>query len=167
MTVGLPATGRGKGRLSAVTNFPSTDTGARIARPRKSQEVTRDDMEIVSALCSALASRVGQDRYELWFRRSVAFQVKGGLAPGSLAPREDIPLAERADHIVYIAVAEAFRLEYVRRTFRTDIAACAVQVLGGQPAIEFRLDPSLADAPPASSEKEQSAPAAAVTAQAA
>src|SRR5687768_12431540 len=147
MTAGQPATSRGNGRVPAVTIFPSHDTGARIARPRKSQEVTRDDMEIVSALCSALASQVGQERYELWFGRSVAFQVTG--------------------QIVHVAVAEAFRLEYVRRTFRTEIAACAAQVLGsqaagGQPAIEFRLDPSAAGGPPLVDERKTSTQAPAI-----
>ena len=115
--------------------------------------MTRDEREIVSALCSALASRVGQDRYELWLSRSVAFRVKG--------------------RVVQVAVAESFRLEYVRRTFRTHIAAVAAQVLGcqvsgdqmqgdqlpdGQPGVEFHLDPSVADAAPAAGDGQATAP---------
>lgn len=108
---------------------PPQESGARIARPRMSQEVTRDDKEIVSALCSALAARVGQDRFDLWLGRGVELTVNGAA--------------------LHVAVAEPFRLEYLRRTFRADLVACAREVLGVEPQVEFHLDAALITPPPA------------------
>ena len=83
------------------------------------QEVTRDDKEIVSALCLALAGKVGKDRFDLWLSRGVELTV--------------------SEHTVLVTACEPFRLEYLRRTFRGDLTACARQVLGGEPQVEFRL----------------------------
>jgi chromosomal replication initiator protein len=83
------------------------------------QDVTRDDKEIVSALCLALAGKVGQDRFDLWLGRGVELTV--------------------SNHTVRVTVGEPFRLEYLRRTFRGDLAACARDVLGGEPQVEFHL----------------------------
>ncbi|MCI0361747.1 MAG: DnaA/Hda family protein, partial [Planctomycetaceae bacterium] len=88
------------------------------------QHVTRDDMEIVSRVCSALGRIVGAERLELWLSRGVQYTV--------------------VDHSLRVAVAENFRLEYLRRTFRNDLAAAAREVLGGEPTVEFALDESSA-----------------------
>jgi chromosomal replication initiator protein len=88
------------------------------------QDVTRDDTEIVKALRDAIAARVGAQRYDLWLGRGTRFSL--------------------ADTSVRVAVGEAFRLEYVRRTFRGDIGAAARELLGGEPAVEFVLDVDLA-----------------------
>ena len=87
------------------------------------QDVTRDDTEIVTALRDAIAARVGADRYDLWLGRGATLSL--------------------SNHVVQVAVAEAFRLEYIRRTFRGDIGAVARELLGGEPAIEFVLDADL------------------------
>jgi chromosomal replication initiator protein len=83
------------------------------------QLVTRDDMEIVSRVRSALAARVGAQRFELWLSRGVAYSIVDGT--------------------LRVAVAENFRLEYLRRTFRLDLAAAAREVLSGEPQVEFVL----------------------------
>ncbi|MEX2174676.1 MAG: DnaA/Hda family protein [Pirellulaceae bacterium] len=88
------------------------------------QDATRDDTEIVTALCSALAGRVGRDRFELWLGRSVQFRLAG--------------------QTLVLESGEAFRLEYLRRTFRLDVLAVAREVLGREVVLEFRLDPALA-----------------------
>jgi len=77
-------------------------------------------MEIVSRVRSAIAARVGTERFELWLSRGVAYSI--------------------ADHTLRVGVAENFRLEYLRRTFRGDLAAAARQVLGGESGVELVLD---------------------------
>jgi chromosomal replication initiator protein len=77
-------------------------------------------MEIVSRVRSAIAARVGSERFELWLSRGVAYSI--------------------ADHNLRVGVAENFRLEYLRRTFRSDLAAAAREVLGGESDVELVLD---------------------------
>jgi chromosomal replication initiator protein len=86
------------------------------------QHVTSDDMEIVSRVRSALARMVGPERLELWLSRGVQYTI--------------------VDHTLRVAVPENFRLEYLRRTFRNDLAAAAREILGGEPTVEFVLDES-------------------------
>ncbi len=42
---------------------------------RKEADVTKDDMDIVSALRTALAAKVGKDRFELWFGQATRLAV--------------------------------------------------------------------------------------------
>ncbi len=84
------------------------------------QHVTRDDMEIVSQVRAAIAARVGAQRFDLWLSRGVAYAF--------------------ADGTLRVGVAENFRLEYLRRTFRNDLVAAARDVLGREPNVEFVLD---------------------------
>jgi chromosomal replication initiator protein len=80
---------------------------------------------------AALAGRVGQDRFELWFGRGVRIEWLGGT--------------------LRLVAAEAFRLDCLRRAFRADLLAAAMAVLGGSVPLEFAVDAALAnDAQPAS-----------------
>jgi chromosomal replication initiator protein len=102
-----------------------------------SQEVTRDDMEIVSAVREALAGRVGRERFELWFGRGVRIEWLGG--------------------VLRLVAAEAFRLDCLRRAFRADLLAAAMAVLGTSVPLEFAVDAALAqEFPPAAVENESS-----------
>jgi chromosomal replication initiator protein len=86
-------------------------------------------MEVVARVRSALAARVGPARLELWLERGVEFTVDGTT--------------------LHVAVAEPFRLEYVRRTFRNELLAAARDVLGGEPSVEFALNDRAATSGPA------------------
>lgn len=89
-----------------------------------SQDVTRGDTEIDSALAAALAAKIGRDRFDLWLSRGVKLLSAG--------------------NVVTVAVAEPFRLEYVRRTFHANLLAAAREVIGEGAAVEYALDESLA-----------------------
>jgi chromosomal replication initiator protein len=83
-------------------------------------EVTKDDMEIVSTVRSALAGKVGQDRFDLWFGATTRLNYDGrALSIG--APSE-------------------FFLEWIRTNFRRHIEMACSDALGHCPAIEFHLD---------------------------
>ncbi|HEX5102367.1 MAG TPA: DnaA/Hda family protein [Pirellulaceae bacterium] len=86
--------------------------------------MTKDDREIVSAVTEALAGRVGRERFELWFGRSVRIE----WALGKLR----------------VLAAEAFRLDLLRRAFRADLLAAAMAVLGADVSLEFAVDAALA-----------------------
>jgi chromosomal replication initiator protein len=116
-----------------------------------SQEVTRDDMEIVSAVREALAGRVGRERFELWFGRGVRIEWLGGVLRGETGGG------------LRLVAAEAFRLDCLRRAFRADLLAAAMAVLGTSVPLEFAVDAALAqEIPPAAVENESSMPRHAV-----
>jgi chromosomal replication initiator protein len=91
-------------------------------------DVTKDDMEIVSAVHRALAGRVGKERYELWFLRGVRLTWRRLPGGGTLA----------------IAAGEGLRLETLRRTFRGELLAAAREAAGDSATLEFHVDPALA-----------------------
>ena len=77
-------------------------------------------MEIVSTVRTALADKVGQERFDLWFGASTRLTYDGrALRVG--APSE-------------------FFLEWIRTNFRRHIEMACSDVLGNCPAIEFHLD---------------------------
>lgn len=83
--------------------------------------MTTDDKEIVSALRIALADRVGQDRYELWFGETTRFDlVERTLTVG--APNE-------------------FFEHWIRANFRKQIEQACFEVAGWYPRVEFRVEP--------------------------
>lgn len=84
------------------------------------QEVTKDDREIVRAVRSALASRVGQERFDLWFGPSVRLAYH--------------------DDALRIGTPSQFFLEWIRTNFRRHIEGACREVLGKVPAVEFHLD---------------------------
>jgi chromosomal replication initiator protein len=90
------------------------------------EEVTRDDKEIVSAMHRALVGRVGKDRHAVWFGRGVRMEPCGTT--------------------LRIAAADRFRLDFLKRIFRTDLAEAARAVSGTELALEFIIDPAIAAA---------------------
>ncbi|HUE72186.1 MAG TPA: DnaA/Hda family protein, partial [Pirellulaceae bacterium] len=78
-----------------------------------------NDMEIVSAITRAIAERVGKDRFQMWLAEAT------------------VSLQERT---LSIRVAEAFKLERVRRIFRGDLLAAAQSVLGYEPDLVLAID---------------------------
>lgn len=85
---------------------------------------TKNDKEIVSALRSALADRVGTSRYELWFGASTQWLLGNGT--------------------LTIGVASQFYQDWLRTHFRKDLEAACTETVGRPLAIEFRIDSTLA-----------------------
>jgi len=83
-------------------------------------------MEIVSAMHRALVGRLGIERHAVWFGRGVRMEPCGTT--------------------LRIAAADRFRLDYLRRAFRTDLAEVARLVAGTELALEFVIDPAIAAA---------------------
>lgn len=94
-------------------------------RAPEDQEV-HYDMEIVSALRSALAAKVGQERLDLWFGPSTHLTLKQGK--------------------LEIVAGSRFFMEFLRTNFRVPLEAACQEVLGSCPELEFRIDPSIAPA---------------------
>lgn len=90
------------------------------------QEVTRDDMEIVSALQIALADKVGQERFELWFGANTRLEV--------------------SDDALTVRVPNQFFQDWLRKNYRQQIEAACQETLGWPAPVNFRVDPSLAEA---------------------
>jgi len=80
-------------------------------------------MEIVSALRCALADRVGNERFELWFGASTRLEFAG-------------------DTLV-IGVPNRFFLDWIRSNFRREIESACFDVMGRCPAVKFHVDASL------------------------
>ena len=84
--------------------------------------MTKDDKEIVSAILSGIAGRVGQQRLEMWL--GVAAEVR---------------LEDRKLHIL---LPDGFKLERLRRG-RKDILAAAAEVLGYEPELILAVNKPL------------------------
>lgn len=89
--------------------------------------MSKDDWDIVSVVRRALAERLGQDRFDLWFNVGVDLAVDGPC--------------------VQVLAGNTFGLERLRKTFRTDVEAVAWQVLGEQSRVQFLVSPSVAAQP--------------------
>ena len=88
-------------------------------------EVTKDDMDIVSAVRTALAGKVGKERFELWFGGGTQLEVvDGGLTVG--APSE-------------------FQRDWLRTTFRHSIEIACREVLGPAASVVFGITSSSPD----------------------
>lgn len=92
-------------------------------RAEGTQEVTKDEMDVVSRLCQAVADRVGQERMELWLRGGEALCLQDGA--------------------LVVVGADEFTLDRIRRSLRDDLLVAAEQVLGHRPPLLFQLDEAL------------------------
>lgn len=84
--------------------------------------MSKHDKDIVSALRSALAARIGEDRFGLWFGTRVQFQV--------------------VDHTLRVTAGDRFILDRVRNQFRSDVEVVGAGVLPGY-EVEFHIDGAL------------------------
>ncbi len=84
------------------------------------QEVTTDDTDIVSVLRNALADKVGQDRFALWFGAADCVAIEQGA--------------------IVVSASNQFALDRLRKDFRDDLRVVSSQVLGRELNIEFRVD---------------------------
>ena len=84
--------------------------------------MTTDDREIVSAILSRIAGRVGQQRLEMWLGSGAQIRVE--------------------DRQLHILLADGFKLERLRRG-RKDILAAAAEVLGFEPELVLAVNKPL------------------------
>ncbi len=82
--------------------------------------MTRDDKEIVSALLNAIAGKVGQKRFDLWFGQNARVEFVGCA--------------------LHITAPSQFFLDWIRNAFRAAIAEACQETLGACPELIFRLD---------------------------
>jgi chromosomal replication initiator protein len=111
--------------------------------PGGAEEVATDDMDIVSALRTALAGRVGIQRFELWFGSRTRLELAGDA--------------------LTIHAPSQFFVNWIRANFRQDIEAVCGEVLGSCPNLQFQIDaaePELKPAPVAAVPTPQSSTSA-------
>ena len=82
--------------------------------------MTKDDKEIVSALRAAIAGKVGQKRYDLWFGMATRLNYDG--------------------HVLRIGAPNQFFMDWIRANFRRHIEDACHEVVGNRSSIEFQLD---------------------------
>lgn len=85
--------------------------------------MTRDDTEIVSALQLALADKVGQERFQLWFGASTRLDYD--------------------DEALTVSVPNQFYQEWLRTNFRQQIEASCEEALGKAVPVRFSIDAAL------------------------
>lgn len=90
---------------------------------RTRQDVTRDEMEVVSAVRKGLSERIGQERFCLWFSAGVRLAC--------------------AHQTLAVFAADQFLLDRLRKQFRLDLEAVGRQVLGVPAELRFEIDPTL------------------------
>lgn len=86
--------------------------------------MAKDDMEIVSALRTALADKVGKDRFELWFGTNMQLEFDGAT--------------------LTIGTRSQFLQDWLRRNFRAHIESACLATLGRCPELRFRMDENTA-----------------------
>lgn len=82
--------------------------------------MNHNDREIVSAIRTALAERIGRDRFDVWFSASVRLRVEGRQ--------------------VRVVAGDQFLLDRVRSQFRGDLEVVCKQSLGAAASLDFQLD---------------------------
>lgn len=87
--------------------------------------MTTHGKDIVLKLRAALADKLGKRRFELWFGSSTRLAC--------------------SDRGLTIVGGEKFFLDWIRSNFRAQIEAACVEVFGTCPAMEFVVDPQLAE----------------------
>jgi chromosomal replication initiator protein len=105
------------------------------------EAATRDESLLTAAIAEAIAGRVGRERYELWLGehaelrcvvRPIALPEVSTLSPPS---------------VLQVVAREPFRLEYLKRQFRAEIAGAATEILGAGASVEFVLATAEESAP--------------------
>jgi chromosomal replication initiator protein len=81
--------------------------------------VVRDEKDVVSALRSALADEVGQERFELWFGSGVQLQLSGGT--------------------LTVSASDQLTLDYLRSRFRQELLTTAQRIYGDSVQLRFEL----------------------------
>jgi chromosomal replication initiator protein len=85
--------------------------------------VTTSDRDVVAALGEAIAQRIGEPRFKLWFEHKTKFTYTD-------------------DHVV-VGVANHFAQEWLEKKFVDDVAAAILAVFGHTLKVRFAIDPQL------------------------
>jgi chromosomal replication initiator protein len=91
-------------------------------RAGNAQEVTTSDTDIVSALRCALAERVGDQRFGLWFGPNTWFKLD--------------------EHKLVVGAPNRFLSDWISSNFRSAIEAACQSVMGRCPELQFVIDGS-------------------------
>lgn len=84
------------------------------------QEVLDDDRDVVSALRQGLATRIGSERFNLWFGSNIQLELAG--------------------EVVIVSAPDEFTLERVRRQFARDIQTTLATLSSTKLHAEFRVN---------------------------
>lgn len=105
--------------------------------------MAKDDTDIVSALRTAMADKIGQERFNLWFGTGTRIECQGDA--------------------LRIGAPSRFFLDWIRANFRKYLAQACEEVLGRSLNIEFCLDAAAGenaiDAMPHANDNAKPAPA--------
>src|SRR5207244_11824489 len=96
------------------------------ATARRGVPLTTSEREVVAALGEAIARRIGEPRYNLWFAGKTKFTWD--------------------DQCLAVGVPNHFYQEWLHKTFADAVRAAAADVLGRPLQVRFALDPELSAA---------------------
>jgi chromosomal replication initiator protein len=80
-------------------------------------------LDVVAALGHALCQRIGEPRYDLWFKKTTTFRWEPGL--------------------LTVGVPNRFYQEWLQNTFAADVQTAAETVLGEKLTVRFVIEPAL------------------------
>jgi chromosomal replication initiator protein len=86
--------------------------------------LTTDETDVVSVLRTALAGKVGKERFELWFGASTRLTL--------------------CDGALIVGAPNRFFQEWIRQNFRQQIEDVCTETMGACPTLEFHIDSTLA-----------------------
>jgi chromosomal replication initiator protein len=99
--------------------------------------LTTSDRQVVAALEQAIARRIGEPRYQLWFASHTRFTWD--------------------DQRLTVGVANLFQQNYLESKFGPDVAAAAAEAFGQDVPVDFVIDPGLFQAARREQEKVRTA----------
>src|SRR5689334_15711970 len=102
--------------------MPEESTVGRHCAPQ-GEPLPTSETEVTTALEHALRQRVGEPRFDLWFRNRTKLSWRDGQ--------------------LTVGVPNHFYQEWLKRTFADDLAAAAGDVLGRPVVPAFAIDPEL------------------------
>jgi chromosomal replication initiator protein len=108
------------------------------SRSRSRPIIADDDVDFAVAFSHALAKRLGEDRYNLWFRGNTVIRYTGGE--------------------VVVGVKNLFCQDNLKRRFGADLGDAAAEVCGHPVAVRFVIDPTLFQAHRAETQAVEDAP---------
>jgi chromosomal replication initiator protein len=117
--------------VPAGSSLPTVDSISQALEPNKAAgvpragrvHVTTSEREVVAALQQAIAQRIGEPRYQLWFPDKTKFTWH--------------------DEQLIVGVPNHFYQEWLKKQFADAIRAAAGDVVGQPVQVEFVIDPEL------------------------
>src|SRR5262249_38672159 len=125
-----------------VPSLGALRLSAHLVPAAKKESAVTDTLDLVSVLGPALAARIGQERYRLWFADKTHFRLDGP--------------------VLVVGGSNRFCQEWLQNKFVPEVTEAAREALQSPVAVKFVIDPTLFQASRRQQEQAVKAPSVAI-----